>query len=207
LSLRIGELGTPGAGVYKIVGNWDDDRQIPEPPMCAKEIPTFTEATTVKETQAMLRFGRDSNWPLKITLAARASQATVVSITYEIDWEGLETTDEGDISTDWGLTKFRGKYEEESLMAPPALASGQGVWDATVRKENNSMRIIFKEQGIWAPEDPDGPPPMILYGPKAIVKIRPIRHRKRSSLSRVGIDCIVRRRSHSDAPLKRPSTG
>jgi hypothetical protein len=34
------------------------------------------------------------------------------------------------------------------------------------------MRIILKESGIWAPEDPDGPPPMILFGPKAVVKIR-----------------------------------
>jgi hypothetical protein len=172
VSLRIGELGTPGAAVYKVEGQWDDFRQIPEPPMCAKEMPTFIEATIVKETQAMLRFGRDSNWPIKITLAARASPATVVSITYDINWEGLETTEEGEISTNWGWEKFNAKFHEESLMAPPALASGQGVWNASVRKENNSKRIILKEEGIWAPEDPDGPPPMILYGPKAVIKIR-----------------------------------
>jgi hypothetical protein len=109
-SLRIGELGTPGAEVYKAVGSWDDFRQIPEPPMCAKEMPTFVEATTVKETQAMLRFGRDSNWPIKITLAARASPSTMVSITYDIDWEGLDTTEEGDISTDCGWEKFIAKF-------------------------------------------------------------------------------------------------
>jgi hypothetical protein len=140
--------------------------------MCAKEMPTFVEATTVKETQAMLRFGRDSDWPIKITLAARASPSTMVSITYDIDWEGLETTEEGEISTDWGWDKFKAKFQEESLMAPPALASGQGAWNASVRKENNSMRIILKEAGTWAPEDPDGPPPMILYGPKAVIKVR-----------------------------------
>jgi hypothetical protein len=171
-SLRIGELGTPGAEVYKAIGSWDDFRQIPEPPMCAKEMPTFVEATTIKETQAMLRFGRDSNWPIQITLAARASPSTMVSITYEIDWEGLRTTEEGEISTDWGWNKFNEKFREESLMAPPALASGQGAWIASVRKENNSIRIIIKEAGTWAPEDPDGPPPMILYGPKAIIKVR-----------------------------------
>jgi hypothetical protein len=96
----------------------------------------------------------------------------MVSITYDTDWEGSETTEEGEISTDWGWTKFNAKFKEESLMAPPALASGQGVWNASVRKENNSMRIILKEAGIWAPEDPDGPPPMILFGPKAVIKIR-----------------------------------
>jgi hypothetical protein len=41
-----------------------------------------------------------------------------------------------------------------------------------VRKENNSIRVILKETGIWTPEDPDGPPPMILFGPNAILKIR-----------------------------------
>jgi hypothetical protein len=96
----------------------------------------------------------------------------MVSITYDTDWEGLYTTEEGEISTDWGWTKFNEQFHEESLMAPPALASGQGVWNASVRKENNSMRIILKEAGIWAPEDPDGPPPMILFGSKAVVKIR-----------------------------------
>jgi hypothetical protein len=49
----------------------------------------------------------------------------------------------------------------------------QGVdWEAIVRKENNSFRVILKESGIWTPEDPDGPPPMILFGPNAIFKIR-----------------------------------
>jgi hypothetical protein len=41
-----------------------------------------------------------------------------------------------------------------------------------VRKENNSIRIILKEGGIWTPEDPDGSPPMILFGPNATLKIR-----------------------------------
>jgi hypothetical protein len=34
------------------------------------------------------------------------------------------------------------------------------------------MRVILKETGIWTPEDPGGPPPMILFGPNAILKVR-----------------------------------
>jgi hypothetical protein len=34
------------------------------------------------------------------------------------------------------------------------------------------MRVILKESGIWTPEDPGGPPPTILFGPNAILKIR-----------------------------------
>jgi hypothetical protein len=95
-SLRVGEFGIPAAEVYKTVGRWDDYRQIPVPPMCAKEMPTFVEATSVKESQAMLRFGRDSNWPIKITVATKASPATMLAITHDTDWEGLTTTEEGE---------------------------------------------------------------------------------------------------------------
>jgi hypothetical protein len=34
------------------------------------------------------------------------------------------------------------------------------------------MRVILKDTGIWTPEDPGGPPPMILFGPNALLKIR-----------------------------------
>jgi hypothetical protein len=166
VSLRSGQLGTPKAAVHKTIGKWDDYRRIPTPPMCAKEMPTFVEATTVKESQAMLRFGRNSNWPIKITVATMASRATLLAITYDTDWEGLTTTEEGEISTDWGWIKFNQKFREEALMAPPTLMRGDGKWNAFVRKENNSIRIILKEAGIWSPEDPDGPPPMILFGPR-----------------------------------------
>jgi hypothetical protein len=84
----------------------------------------------------------------------------------------METTEEGEISTDWCWGKFMEKVREENLTAPPAFLRDGVVWRAAVRKENNSFRVIPKEDGIWTPEDPDGPPPMILFGPKAILKIR-----------------------------------
>jgi hypothetical protein len=96
----------------------------------------------------------------------------MLAITYDTNWDGLTTTEEGDISTDWGWTKFNQKFQEEALTAPPTLVRGDGRWQAFVRKENNSIRIILKEKGDWSPEDPDGPPPMILFGPKAVIKIR-----------------------------------
>jgi hypothetical protein len=172
VSLRTGELGLPTAEVYKAIGRWDDSRRTPTPPMCAKEMPTFVETAAVKESQAMLRFGRDSNWPIKITAATKASPATMLAITYDVDWEGLTTTEEGEISTDWGWSKFNEKFREEALTAPPALVRGDGQWQAFVRKENNSIRVVLKEKGVWSPEDPDGQPPMILFGPKAVIKTR-----------------------------------
>jgi hypothetical protein len=162
--LRTGEFGTPAAGVYKVEGSCDDYRRIQTPPMCAKEIPTFVEASRVKENQALLRFGRDSNWPLKITFATTASPTSTLAITYDITWEGIESTEEGEISTNWCWDKFMEKVRFENLTAPPAFMRQGVVWNTLVRKENNSIRIVLKEEGIWTPEDPDGP--------IAILKIR-----------------------------------
>jgi hypothetical protein len=140
--------------------------------MCAKEIPTFIEATRVKETQALLRFGRDSGWPLRVTFATLASPATSLSITYDIDWDGLQNSEEEEISSAWCWAKFMEKVRFENLTAPPAFMR-QGVeWKVSVRKENNSIRVFLKEAGIWTPEDSDGPPPMILFGPVATLKMR-----------------------------------
>jgi hypothetical protein len=172
LPIRSGELGTPAAKVCRVSGQWDDFRRVQTAPMCAKEIPTFAEATRVKETQALLRFGRDSNWPLKVTFATSASPATTLAITYDIDWSGLENSEEENISSDWCWNKFMEKARLENLTAPPAFLR-QGVeWRASVRKENNSIRAGPREEGIWTPEDPDGPPPMVLFGPRATLKVR-----------------------------------
>jgi hypothetical protein len=139
LPLRSGDLGTPAARVCKAIGQWDDFRCIQTAPMCAKEMPTFMEATRVKETQALLRFGRDSNWPLKVTFATLASLKTSLAITYDINWDGLQNSDEESISSDWCWGKFMRKVSEENLTAPPAFLR-QGVeWRASVRKENREF--------------------------------------------------------------------
>jgi hypothetical protein len=64
------------------------------------------------------------------------------------------------------------KVREENLTAPPAFMKSGVVWKSFARKENNSIRVILKDEGIWTPEDPDGPPPMILFGPQATLKVR-----------------------------------
>jgi hypothetical protein len=133
---------------------------------------SFIESPRVKENQALLRFGRDSNWPLKVTFATTASPTSTLAIPYDITWEGIEKTDEGEISTDWCWNKFMERVRFENLTAPPAFMRQGVVWNTIVRKENNSIRIVLKEEGIWTPEDPDGPPPMILFGPVATLKIR-----------------------------------
>jgi hypothetical protein len=60
----------------------------------------------------------------------------------------------------------------ENLTVPPAFSRPGVKWEAVLRKENNSLRVTLKEGAIWTPEDPRGPPPMILFGPHAIIKTR-----------------------------------
>jgi hypothetical protein len=47
VQLRTGEEGESAAIVYKVSGTWDDERTVPKPPLCAKEMPTFVETTRV----------------------------------------------------------------------------------------------------------------------------------------------------------------
>jgi hypothetical protein len=84
-------------------------------------MPTFIETTRPKETEPLLRFGRDSNWPLKITVATAVDQFTTLSITYDTDWEGIEC-EEGEISVDWCWSKFIHKATADVLTVPPAFS-------------------------------------------------------------------------------------
>jgi hypothetical protein len=129
-------------------------------------------ATRAKEVQAFLRLGRDSNWPLSVTVATAISPTTTLAVAYVIDWSGIQCTEEGEISVGWCWTKFNEKVVAENLACPPAFLRLGVNWEAIVRKENNSIRVVLKEAGIWTPEDPGGPPPMILFGPSAVIKVR-----------------------------------
>jgi hypothetical protein len=84
----------------------------------------------------------------------------------------IESTDEGDISRERCWAQFLVRAKAENLTVPPAFSRSGIQWDVRIRKENNSIRIVLKEDSIWTPEDPGGPPPLILFGPHAVVKIR-----------------------------------
>jgi hypothetical protein len=72
--------------------NWDGTRVEQTTPLCFADSPTFVEVTRKKEIQALLKSGRDSSWPLKITAAVEIDQETSLSITYDSDWNGCDGT-------------------------------------------------------------------------------------------------------------------
>jgi hypothetical protein len=63
--------------------------------MCAAMPPTFIEVTRNKEIQALLKFGRESNWPLQVTFASVVSENVSAPITYQVDWEGCDGSNIG----------------------------------------------------------------------------------------------------------------
>jgi hypothetical protein len=64
---------------------------------------------------------------------------TSLSTTYEIRLEGC------DGSIEWCWRKFAESAGADKLTQPPAF-DGDGVpWDITLRKDNNSIRILLRE--------------------------------------------------------------
>jgi hypothetical protein len=131
---------------------------------------TFIEATRTKEIRALLKFGRDSNWPLKITLAFTLDEISSISITYSTDWTDCSG------KTDWFVDKFKEAAYRDGLAELPVWTRDGIAWLAVLRKENNSIRVVLNEKradGIFVltPEDP-GIPPYLLYGLNVELKLR-----------------------------------
>jgi hypothetical protein len=147
---RIGEEGSLCVIALPPNWHWSDDRMMLDAPLCARQMPTFIEATRDKEIRSMLKLGRDSNWPLKITLASAIDEFTSLSVTYPISWEGIKWEDE-EQSTSWCWNKFTEAAQADGLTAPPALQRQGAPWTLTLRKDNNAFRIIYRENTKTTP--------------------------------------------------------
>jgi hypothetical protein len=60
----------------------------------------FIEAIRVKEIQRLLRFGRDSNCPLAITVSSTLDGSNSISVTYSASWDHCNA------SAEWFCTQF-----------------------------------------------------------------------------------------------------
>jgi hypothetical protein len=168
--MRVGERGRRSANYLIPKGSWDEERQITPIPHCAKEIPTYYEALRGKETNALLRFGYDNQWPLQISMVCAVSNENTIQVTYSVNWEGFRM-ENGVVSPDWWWSKFRAKGKEERMTPPPALTQGGVIWDPSLWKENNALRVILKGGQVWGPDD-EGPITIALFGPEATIKMR-----------------------------------
>jgi hypothetical protein len=156
---------------YCLLGNgWDDERQLPPLPICAKQIPTFYYATRGKETNALLKFAHDNQWPLRISVVCAISPVNTVQITYDASWEGFRM-ENGVVPPGWCWERFYAKAQEDQIALPEAFTQPGEPWNPTLRKENNSLRVTIKRSQTWGPDD-EGPIAMSLFGPLATIKIR-----------------------------------
>jgi hypothetical protein len=134
--------------------------------------PTFIEATRPKEIQALLKFGRDSAWPLRITAASLIDEETSLSVTYEVGWKDCDS------SIAWVWNRFKKAAISDGPTQQPAFQRDGVSWDISVRKENNSIRILLREaeKDEFRPSTPEDPglPGMIMYAPNAVIKFRSI---------------------------------
>jgi hypothetical protein len=131
---------------------------------------TFIEASRPKEIRRPLKFGRGSDWLSKITVASALDDINSISVTRDLEWEGCT----GDV--DWFWDKFVQLSAAHGLKSALVAYRQGNSWFATLRKENNSIRVALHEKRtdgilIVTPEDP-GIPPYLLYGLKATTKTR-----------------------------------
>jgi hypothetical protein len=82
--MRAGEKGQRVAGFCALGNGWDDERQLPPVPYCAKSIPTHYDAARGKETNALLHFGFHNHWPLSVSVVFPISPVNTLQITYEV---------------------------------------------------------------------------------------------------------------------------
>jgi hypothetical protein len=86
---RIGEGSCTAVKACPVEGTWNEDRTVPKVPLCATILPTSVEASRPIEIQGMRKFGRDSNWPLKVTAASGIDEFTSLSLTFDIGWDNF----------------------------------------------------------------------------------------------------------------------
>jgi hypothetical protein len=69
--------------------------------------------------------------------------------------------------------KFTEAAKADDMIAPPALQRKGLPWNIMLRKENNSFRVILRENTKSTPEEPVEPV-MILSAPRAVIKFRSV---------------------------------
>jgi hypothetical protein len=125
----------------------------------------YTETDRPKEMQRLLKFGRDSAWPLSVSVASTLDSSNSVTVTSSIDYE------ECDSSRAWFMAKFLAAAQKDQMFGLPALFLPTTTWTLKLRKEDASFRGLLYEYGASTPEY-DGCPCYLVYGRRATIKLR-----------------------------------
>jgi hypothetical protein len=137
----------------------------PDVPRNAVRSLCYTETERPKEMQRLLKFGRNSAWPLSVSVASTPDGSNSVTVTYPIDYEDCDS------SRTWFMAKFIAAAREDQMFGLPALFRPTATWTLKLRKEDASFRGVLYEDGASTPED-DGSPCYLVYRQKATIKLR-----------------------------------
>jgi hypothetical protein len=116
-------------------------------PRNAVQSPCFTSTTRQKEIERLLKFGRDSNWPVSISVAASLDGLNSATVTYAAEWTDCDSTKE------WFIAQWRALALNDQLIGLPAMFRDSATWSLELRKEDNALRGILREDGASTPED------------------------------------------------------
>jgi hypothetical protein len=125
----------------------------------------FSEITDKQEISRILKFGRDSNWPMLLSCVSFLDGLNSATVTYETTLADCED------SSPWYLARFRGLMEADGLIGLPVAACLNVTWNRTCRVEDFKVHIFITELNVSTPGQ-DGPPCMIFCAPKATLKLR-----------------------------------
>jgi hypothetical protein len=134
-------------------------------PFNAAQSRDFSEITDKQEISRILKFGRDNDWSMLLFCVSSLDGTNSATVTYETSLADCED------SIPWYSTKFNALMQEDALIGLPVAARVGVLWNRTCGIEDFKVHIFITEMGISTPEQ-DGPPCMILYGPKATLKLR-----------------------------------
>jgi hypothetical protein len=125
----------------------------------------FAEITEDREISRIMKFGRNSGWPLLLSCVSSLDGLNSATITYETSLIDCED------NIPWYIAKFNKLMEEDGLVGLPVAARLNVIWKRTCRAEDFKIHVFITELGVTTPEL-DGPPCMIFYAPKATLKLR-----------------------------------
>jgi hypothetical protein len=137
----------------------------PRVPFNAAQPRDFSEITDDKEVSRILKFGRDSGWNMLLSIVSSLDGTNSLTLTYESPL----TDCEDDIQ--WYWQRFGELLASDGPVGLPIYARPGIQLRRSCRIEDHLIHIFLTEQGVATPEE-DGPPCILLYGPRATFKLR-----------------------------------
>jgi hypothetical protein len=137
----------------------------PRVPFNSAQPRDFSEITDDKDVSRILKFGRDNGWNMLLSMVSSLDGTNSLTLTYESSL----TDCEDDIN--WFWQRFGELMYNDGLIGLPIFARPGIQLKRSCKIEDHVIHIFLTEERVATPEE-DGPPCILLYGPRATFKLR-----------------------------------